>query len=106
MSRRDGGNGGATFRLGNFHRPFRTNFLFHHDQTLRVWLISGCPCGTKRPHRTQACFGVLRFCVGMSQAIKRMSVIGKQLVKSKSVKYCKNKLLPGTIVSAPTESSE
>jgi len=47
------------------------------NQTLCVWLISSCPVGTKRACRTQARFGVFRFCGGMSQTIKATSTAGQ-----------------------------
>ena len=47
-SRRDDGNARQS------RRPFRTDFLFSANQTLRVWLISGCPCGTTRAGQTPA----------------------------------------------------
>jgi hypothetical protein len=31
----------------DFRRPVRTDFVSAMNQTLRVWLISGCPAGTK-----------------------------------------------------------
>jgi len=40
-SQRDGGNIRTTIRIGNLHRPFRTNSHSNLNQTLRVWLISG-----------------------------------------------------------------
>ena len=52
-SRRDGGNIRTSIPLGDFHRPFRTNFLSDPDQTLRVWLIS---CVASR-HQTQRMTG-------------------------------------------------
>jgi len=43
---RDGGKVRASIQFGNFHRPFRTNFLSNLDQTLRVWLIPMSLCDT------------------------------------------------------------
>jgi hypothetical protein len=31
-----------------FRRPFRTELFFDRNQTLRVWLISGCPFRTNK----------------------------------------------------------
>ena len=44
-SRRDDGNARRS------RRPFRTDFLFAANQTLRVWLISSYPSGTTRAGR-------------------------------------------------------
>jgi hypothetical protein len=49
---RDGGKVRASIQFGNFHRPFRTNFLSNLDQTLRVWLISNVAL-RHWPHRIQ-----------------------------------------------------
>ena len=38
-------------RTMDFRRPFRTDFAWTMNQTLRVWLISSCPCGTKPARR-------------------------------------------------------
>ena len=42
---------GRPERTLDFRRPFRTDFDWAMNQTLRVWLISGCPCGTKLARR-------------------------------------------------------
>jgi hypothetical protein len=48
-SRRDGGNVRATIRFGNFHRPFRTDFLSNPDQTLACLANFRCRSATPAP---------------------------------------------------------
>jgi hypothetical protein len=51
-------------RTVDFRRPFRTDFVLDMNQTLCVWLISGCPVGTNAVPKS--------FCDGRSQSNSRL----------------------------------
>ena len=59
-----------------FHRPFRTDFIWPPHQTLRVWLISSCACGTNAApgapgrRRGRGGFLLIKFLAGAKSGLK------------------------------------